>query len=218
HVRNRKERQGGNAGCMTETSGSIKEGKEGRMGKIIGSKASGNREKEEIKQGWLRVGEQAYAWWNKSAEERAIITEKQRATRKERFVKNGRLPEIKRRQGERYRATVAAKTEEERRAPIEMQKACYKRAKSVKKMVDAKANKSEEEKLSQHLRTKATWTKATWAKATWAKATWAKKSKEDMQKKIVKTAATIKSMSVEDRKASLALTEVKKKATAAEKE
>ncbi|KAK6608602.1 hypothetical protein H4I95_03982 [Botrytis cinerea] len=108
---------------MTETSGSIKEGKEGRMGKIIGSKASGNREKEEIKQGWLRVGEQAYAWWNKSAEERAIITEKQRATRKERFVKNGRLPEIKRRQGERYRATVAAKTEEERRAPIEMQKA-----------------------------------------------------------------------------------------------
>ena len=80
-------------------------------------------------------------------------------------------------------------------------------------MVDAKANKSEEEKLSQHLRTKATWTKATWAKATWAK-----KSKEDMQKKIVKTAATIKSMSVEDRKASLALTEVKKKATAAEKE
>ncbi|EMR83909.1 hypothetical protein BcDW1_7433 [Botrytis cinerea BcDW1] len=75
-------------------------------------------------------------------------------------------------------------------------------------MVDAKANKSEEEKLSQHLRTKATWTKATWAK----------KSKEDMQKKIVKTAATIKSMSVEDRKASLALTEVKKKATAAEKE
>ncbi|KAM0123331.1 hypothetical protein ACHAO1_011324 [Botrytis cinerea] len=200
---NRKERQGGNAGCMTETSGSIKEGKEGRMGKIIGSKASGNREKEEIKQGWLRVGEQAYAWWNKSAEERAIIAENQRATRKERFVKNGRLPEIKRRQGKRYRATVAAKTEEERRAPIEMQKACYKRAKSVKKMVDAKANKSEEEKLSQHLRTKATW---------------AKKSKEDMQKKIVKTAATIKSMSVEDRKASLALTEVKKKATAAEKE
>ncbi|KAK6609371.1 hypothetical protein H4I96_03302 [Botrytis cinerea] len=107
---------------MTETSGSIKEGKEGRMGKIIGSKASGDREKEEIKQRWLRVGEQAYAWWNKSAEERAIITEKQRATRKERFVKNGRLPGIKRRQGERYRATVAAKTEEERRAPIEMQK------------------------------------------------------------------------------------------------
>ncbi|KAF7959978.1 hypothetical protein EAE96_001579 [Botrytis aclada] len=47
------------------------------------------------------------------------------ATRKERFVKHGGLPEITERQGQRYRATIAAKTDEERQCPIDMQKAWY---------------------------------------------------------------------------------------------
>ncbi|KAF7884975.1 hypothetical protein EAF00_010793 [Botryotinia globosa] len=110
------------------------------------------------------------------------------------------------RQSERYGQTVPAKTEEERRRPIDMQKAWHtalksedERRKSSKKMVESKARKPDADKLEQHLRTKATW---------------ALKSEEDMKAKTKKTSETLKDMSPEDRKASLALTEVKKNATA----
>ncbi|TGO56435.1 hypothetical protein BOTNAR_0223g00160 [Botryotinia narcissicola] len=177
-------------------------------------------EKRKASRDGSAVGGKVYSWWEKSPEERASITKRQMETRKERFV-----AEIKQRQGERYRQTVAAKTEEERQRPIDMQKAWYagrteeekavtrkrkaesvalksedERRKSSKKMVESKARKSDVEKLEQHLRTKATW---------------ASNSEEDMKAKTKKTSETLKNMSPEDRTASLALTEVKKKATAA---
>ncbi|THV43919.1 hypothetical protein BGAL_0814g00020 [Botrytis galanthina] len=195
--------------------------------KMSAAKQAEIDEKRQASRDGCVVGGHSYAWWKKSPEERASITKSQMEGRKAKFVKHGRLPEIKQRQGERYRATVAAKTPEERQRPIEMQKAWKagrteeekavtrkrladtvalksedERREAVKKMVESKARKSEADKLEQHLRTKATW---------------ASKSEEDMKAKMKKTSETIKKMSPEERKASLALTEVKKKATAAEK-
>ncbi|TGO16823.1 hypothetical protein BTUL_0024g00610 [Botrytis tulipae] len=170
-------------------------------------------EKRKASRDGSAVGGKLYSWWKKRPEERASITKRQLETRKERF---------------RYRQTVAAKTEEERQRPIDMQKAWYagrteeekavtrkrkaetvalkseeERRESSRKMVNSKSRKSDADKLARHIRTKATW---------------ASKTEEDMKEKVKKTAETLKKMSPEDRKASLALTEVKKKATAAGKQ
>ncbi|TGO35371.1 hypothetical protein BHYA_0160g00040 [Botrytis hyacinthi] len=102
----------------------------------------------------------------------------------------GRTEEEKAVSRKRKAETVALKPEEESRE-------------SSRKMANSKARKSDADKLAQHIRTKATW---------------ASKTEENMKEKVKKTAETLKKMSPEDRKASSALTEVKKKATAAGKQ